>query len=105
MKINERAVQLWSVLVFAARMQKILSYSMVQELTGIFTPAIGKVLEPIQSYCKREKLPPLTVLVINEETGLPGVGFTEAQDIFSAQARVFVYDWYRRKAPQPNDFL
>ena len=77
---------------------------MVQELTGIAVIGIGGVLEPIQKYCKRHKLPPLTVLVVNEKTGLPGVGFKDAKNIFAAQARVFVYDWYRRKAPQPEDF-
>ena len=101
---NERAAQLWPMLVLAARNQQILSYGIVEKLTGIPKQAVGDFLEPIQSYCKHKKLPPLTSLVVSEANGLPSEGFTEAVDIFGAQARVFVYDWFRQKAPSPEDF-
>jgi hypothetical protein len=100
----DRAAQLWSVLVLAARTQQILSYRTVEQLTGIPKQGVGQALGPIQAYCKRSQLPPLTSLVVNEEKGLPGAGFTEAIDIFGAQARVFVFDWLRRKTPSPEDF-
>ena len=100
----ERAAQFWSVLVLAARTQQVLSYDIVGRLTGIPRQGVGEFLGPIQDYCKRNDLPPLTSLVVNEETGLPGVGFTEATDIFGAQARAFVYDWFRRETPSPEDF-
>ena len=102
MKKHERAAQLWSLLVLSARHQKILSYVMVEHLTGIHRTGLGKILEPIQKYCKRRNLPPLTVLVVNEESGLPGKGFTEASA--GDQARVFVFDWFKDKAPSPKDF-
>lgn len=98
----DRAAQLWSLLVFAARNQKILSYGMVAQLTGIPQQGVGMFLGPIQAYCKLYKLPPLTSIVVNEPTGLPSIGFTEATDIFGAQARVFVHDW--GNAPSPDDF-
>ena len=63
---------------------------------------LGKILEPIQTYYRRHNLPPLTVLVVKEEDGLPGEGFTEAAE--GAQARVFVFDWFKRKSPSPKDF-
>jgi hypothetical protein len=72
--------------------------------TGFVRRAVGEFLGPIQEYCKRNDLPPLTSLVVNEKTGLPSAGFTEATDIFGAQARVFVFDWLGRKAPSPEDF-
>lgn len=99
---NDRAAQLWSILVLSARNQQILSYAIVERLTGIDRRGLGKILEPIQTYCRRHNLPPLTVLVVKEETGLPGSGFTEAAE--GAQARVFVFDWFKRKAPSPKDF-
>jgi hypothetical protein len=104
MTTNERAAQLWSVLVLAARTQQILSYAMVDNLTGIPKQGVGKILAPVQSYCKKNKLPPLTSIVVSEADGLPSEGFTEAKDIFGAQARVFVYDWFNHKAPSPEDF-
>lgn len=101
---QDRAAQFWSILVLAARQQKILSYDLMSRLTGIPRPGIGEFLGPVQEYCKRNKLPPLTALVVNEKDGLPSHGFTEAKDIFGAQARVFVYDWLGSKAPSPDDF-
>jgi hypothetical protein len=106
MKKEYRAMQLWSLLVFAAHNQQIVSYAFVQKLTGIPKQAVGRFLDPIQDYCKSRKLPPLTSLVVNEGTGLPSHGFTEAtkEEMLGAQARVFVYDWLGRKTPEPKDF-
>src|ERR1043166_7647986 len=71
---EQRALQFWSVLVLAARSQQLLSYKSMEKLTGIPKQGVGRVLAPIQAYCKRNKLPPLTALVINEDEGLPGLG-------------------------------
>ena len=101
---EERAAQFWSLLVLAARTQHVLSYGLMERLTGIPKQAVGQILGPIQEYCKRNALAPLTSLVVNERDGLPSEGFTEAKDIFGAQARVFVYDWLGRNAPSPEDF-
>lgn len=105
MTAHERAAQLWPLLVFAARTQQILSYSMVEKMTGIPRPAVGGFLGPIQDYCKHNDLPPLTALVVNEEQGLPGEGFVGAdlKDIFKAQARVFVFDWFKNRPPSPEE--
>ena len=101
---HDRAAQYWSLLVLAARTQHVLSYDLMGRLTGIPRQGVGAFLGPIQEYCKRKDLPPLTSLVVNEKTGLPSEGFTEARDIFGAQARVFVYDWLGHGAPSPEDF-
>ncbi len=103
MKNHEREAQIWSVLVLAARTQQILSYGMLEKIVGIPKHGLGPVLAPIQAYCKNNKLPPLTSIVVNEKTGLPSEGFTEAIDIFGAQARVFVFDWLSRKVPTPQE--
>jgi hypothetical protein len=103
---NERAAQLWSILVLAARNQQILSYAMVEKLTGLDRRGVGDCLGPVQAYCKRYDLPPLTSIVVKQETGLPGIGFTAATtaDVLPAQGRVFVYDWLSRGAPSAEDF-
>jgi hypothetical protein len=104
MKDDERAAQLWSLLVLAARNQQILSYSMVEKLTGLPRQSIGRRLSSIQRYCLDEDLPPLTSLVVNEDEGVPGEGFVGAKidKIFRAQARVFVFDWFNVKIPFPK---
>ena len=72
MKATERASQIWAVLALAARNRQILTYEIVGRLIGVPARGLGHLLEPIQSYCLLKDLPPLTILVVQETTGLPG---------------------------------
>ncbi len=100
----ERAAQLWSLLALASRHQQILSYDLVERLTGLPRQGVGEYLAPIQDYCLQNNLPPMTALVVSERTGVPSPGFIAAGDVLPAQNRVFVYDWLSRQAPTPTDF-
>jgi hypothetical protein len=104
MNINERAAQLWSVLSLAAHNRQVLTYDVVAKLTGMARMGLGQCLEPIQSYCLVHNLPPLTILVVSEKTGMPGVGFVAAQDIPKAQQEVFRCDWLSHGGPSPEKF-
>lgn len=104
MTTSERAAQIWSVLALAARNRQILTYNMIAKLTGIAQVGLGQCLEPIQSYCLLRKLPPLSILVVREKSGLPGVGFIAAQDIPTAQQEVFSFDWLDHGGPSSDDF-
>ena len=107
MKRPEQAAQIWSVLVYAARIQQILSYTTIQKMTGIPAVAQGRVLKLIQRYCEHNKLPRLNSLAVNQEEGLPGEGyhgdFKDIVTIFQDQAKVFVYDWFKGDPPKPED--
>ena len=100
----ERASQIWAVLAWAARNRQTLTYRQVGKLIGIPTAGLGQLLEPIQSYCLTQNLPPLTILVVQQETGLPGSGFTgaSAPEFARAQAEVFAKDWLEHGNPQPE---
>ena len=102
MKFTERAAQIWSILALAATNHQILTYNTVSKLTNLPSQGLGQWLEPIQSYCLLNKLPPLTILVVSQNTGLPGAGFTAAQDIPKTQLEVFSYDWLSHGAPSPE---
>jgi hypothetical protein len=104
MSVNDRAAQIWSVLSLAAHNRQVLTYDMVAKLTGIARMGLGQCLEPIQSYCLVHDLQPLTILVVSEKTGMPGVGFIAAQDIPRAQQEVFKYDWLAHGGPTPERF-
>ena len=104
MKREERAVQIWSLLIFSARNRQILSYDLLSKLIGVPRPGLGQLLEPIQSYCILNSLPALTSLVVSEITGLPGEGFIGAQDVSKAQAKVFNYEWLSGIYPKAEDF-
>lgn len=102
MRIPERAVQIWAVLAWAAHNRQALTYDIVSKLIGVPRQGLGQLLEPIQSYCLINRLPPLTILVVRGDTGLPGVGFVAAQDIPRTQLEVFSFDWLEHGAPSPE---
>jgi N-acetyl-gamma-glutamylphosphate reductase len=101
MNRSERATQIWAVLAWAASHRQTITYSQLAQVTGAFTAGLGKLLEPIQSYCQLNNLPPLTILVVQQESGLPGSGFTaaSASDLASVQAKVFGFDWLEHRNP------
>lgn len=104
MNVHERAAQIWPVLRLAAANRQTLSYGQLASLIGVPQPALGQLLEPIQSLCLGRSLPPLTALVIGRDTGLPGVGFVAAADVPAAQASVYRKDWSEIGCPSPDEF-
>ena len=70
----ERAFRTWSILTECARNQGTITYGELGQRLGIHHRPIRYVLELIQNYCLNEKLPPLTILVVNQR-GIPGSGF------------------------------
>ncbi|NMH67198.1 hypothetical protein [Shewanella salipaludis] len=101
---SERASQIWAVLALAAKNRQSLTYGILSKLTGVPAAGLGQLLEPIQSYCIFHKLPPLTILIVQQESGLPGSGFTGAQatEYAKDQMRVFNFDWLEHGNPQPE---
>lgn len=99
MKREERAQQLWSILVLAARNRQVLTYEIVAQACGVPPPSIGDFLRPIQQYCSETNLPPLTSIIVNKNTGLPGDGFIAAENVPLAQIETFSADWLSLPAP------
>jgi hypothetical protein len=75
---EQRAQQLWSILVLAARNRQVLTHEMVAQACGVPAPSIGDFLRPIQQFCSENELPPLTSIIANKATGLPGDGFYDS---------------------------
>ena len=75
---------------------------MLSKLTGVPRHGLGQLLEPIQSYSLVHGLPPLTILVVSADTGMPGEGFIAAEDIPKTQQEVFSFDWLEYGAPSPE---
>ena len=69
MTISERASQIWAVLAWAAKNRQSLTYDHLSKLISVPRAGLGNLLEPIQSYCLLENLPPLTILVVQQESG------------------------------------
>src|SRR5262249_4893537 len=99
-----RAQQFWSVLVFAAREQKVVSYEMLSQMTGMSNTS-GCELGHIFYYCKHHKLPLLNLLAVSKETGRPGEGCpADLSDLPAQQAKVFGYDWLKHGVPKLDEF-
>jgi hypothetical protein len=104
LRSNERAAQIWPVLVFAALNRQTLTYETLGKLIGVPKQGLGPRLEPIQAYCQEHGLPALTSIVVGKGTGVPGEGSLAAQNPPPEQARVFSYPWLEHEAPTPESF-
>lgn len=94
----QRALQLWSLLVLAARTQTVLSYGMIAKMTGLANEH-PEPLGYIAFYCMKKKFPLLPVLAVGQITGNPEATFYEGMDIAAEQRRCFVYDWLGEGIP------
>ena len=104
MKRVETALAVWAVLTLSATKRQILTYQLLANLIGVPRSGLGRLLEPIQSYCILSSLPPLTSIVVEAQTGRPGDGFIAASSLPRAQADTFAHDWLNQPVPQPQDF-
>jgi hypothetical protein len=95
---RRRALQLWSILVFAARTQTVLSYKMVAQMTGLANEHPDP-LGYIAFYCMQHNLPLLSSLEIGQDTGNPAADFYNGLDIAAEQRRCFIYDWMTHGVP------
>jgi len=101
----QRSLQLWSLLVSAARERRTFTYGQLAEILGFGGAGVmGTFLGPIMFFCKKRGLPPLTVLVVNEKTGLPGEGLTTLENVNTDRELVFTFKWFGIEPPECRDF-
>src|SRR5690349_21563097 len=100
-----RAMQVWQILVAVAHERRTLTYGDVADLLGFEGAGVlAQILGLIMIYCKDNGLPPLTILVVNQQTGIPGEGLTTVQDLPRDREAVYRERWYRRFPVQISDF-
>lgn len=103
----QRALQIWSILICAANERKTYTYGGIADILGFEGAGVmGQMLGPIMNYCYEEDLPPLTVLVVNQETGLPSDGLITVtkKNMHQRREEVFNFDWFSLEPPQIEDF-
>lgn len=101
----ERAMQVWQVLISAAQNRQTLTYKMLAnhlefEGAGVFAHILGRVMV----FCETNDLPPLTCLVVNQTTGLPGAGLTTIEDLPKDRESVYNHNWFSMFPVQISDF-
>lgn len=96
MTINqaERAYRAWPILTKRAGEGNNITYGELGALLAVHHRAIRYVLGLIQDYCLEEKLPPLTILIVNQ-SGKPGTGFIayDVDKLEEGRSLVHSYNW------------
>jgi hypothetical protein len=96
---SEHAARLGPILVSAALNRQTYTYGMVSQHLGVPANGLAQILGHIMVYCRVKGLPPLTVLVVNAETGKPGLGLETSTDFDLDRERVYRYRWIEHPAP------
>lgn len=103
--IPARAVQIWQILISKAHNRQIITYGILADLLGLGGAIIlAQPLSIIMYFCSQNDLPPLTVLVVNAKTGLPGEGLKIDGDLSAVREDVFNYNWYGLLSPSEKQF-
>jgi len=97
MSTYERAIQIYQILIGAAHNRQVLTYELLGDKIGVPPWGLANHLDLLMRDCKRKDLPPITVLVVQKDSGRPGEGFTTFEDLHRDRERVFAHDWYRMK--------
>jgi alkylated DNA nucleotide flippase Atl1 len=102
---SERAMQVWQILVAAAHNRQSLTYGQVADYLGFEGAGVlAQILGQIMNHCKEQGLPPLTCLVVNQDTGLPGSGLSTVEDLPRDREAVYRQNWFSLPPAQIKDF-
>jgi putative restriction endonuclease len=89
-----RALQIWLILLSKAHNRQTITYGQLAQLLGFRgAGTLNHPLGHIMYYCIQQALPPLTVLVVNQDTGLPGDGLVGAK-LNADREAVFEFSWF-----------
>ena len=102
---SERAMQVWQILLGTAHNRQTITYGQLAthlefEGAGVFANILGCIMR----YCEDNKLPPLTCLVVNQTTGLPGDGLITVEDLPKDREAVYKKNWYALYPVQISNF-
>lgn len=91
---EQRAALAWNILAREAKSKNKITYGELSKGIGIHHRPLRYVLGLIQDYCLDNKLPPLTILVVNQ-SGKPGTGFIawDVDYLKEGYSKVFKYNW------------
>ena len=101
-----RALQAWQYLIGKAANRQLVKYDELKELMGYSdNRPLGSILGCIMFYCEQNRIPPLTLIVVNK-SGNPGGGFTaeELKNYPKRREAVFDFSWYEMIPPTIDEF-
>lgn len=99
---EERAYRAWRVLTaVASKSSGLITYGELGAAISVHPRALRYVLGLIQAYCLDQKLPPLTILVVNAQDQTPSSGFIawDVDDLPKGLRKVRNYAWNESENP------
>ena len=103
--LYNRALQIWQVLISKANNRQSMTYKNLADMLGsVDRRDLGRYLNPVMRYCQTNGLPPLTILVVRQDTKEPGRGFPRRNALNVDREEVFNYDWFGIVPPTPEEF-
>ena len=101
-----RVMQTWILLICAARDRKIYTYEELGKIINVVPADVSDILRPIMRFCEKKEYPKLTILVVNTNTRLPGMGLRgiDKTNIGRETEKIYNYSWLSIGLPDINDF-
>jgi hypothetical protein len=105
-----KAVQTWLILISKAVNRQTIRYSELAEKLGYENPLfpLNKILGHIMFFCKQNNIPPLTIIVVNQD-GIPGEGLITVElnninEFLRTLESVFNFEWFNCLPPTAGEF-
>jgi len=105
-KSSVRALQAWQYLIGKAANRQIVQYDELSHLMGYSdNRPLGVILGCIMFYCQQNDMPPLTLIVVNQ-SGIPGEGFSaeELENYHQRREDVYSFPWFKLVPPTIDEF-
>jgi len=105
-KAAVRALQAWQFLIAKASRREIIRYEHLRLVMGYRNDRpLSTILGHVMHLCSEWRLPPLTIIVVNQD-GTPGPGFTEVPraEFDQERERVYDQDWFSIVPPSIEQF-
>jgi putative restriction endonuclease len=93
------ASKAWEILGSLAQRKKCITYGELGEAIGVHWRQVNHVLGLLQDYCIDNDFPPITILVVNKATGVPGTGFIATENLPEGKNEVQQYPWQYLENP------
>jgi hypothetical protein len=103
---HERAVQAWQILIGAAGNRQTITYGCLGKAMypGKASGVLNKVLGHVAFYCKANRLPVLTSIVVGKRRGTPGHNIPlDLRDVDKEREKVYKCKWYKLYPPSAEE--
>ena len=105
--VPERCLQVWQILTSKALNRQTITFTELTRLLRFRGDGAGThpFVGPIDRYCRNNGLPLLSSLLIQADTGKPGVSYTgDRNSVEEERERVFDYHWFAIAPPTLEEF-